>query len=471
VLTALLALLLLLGACGKPTAQPLAPVLVIGIDGLEWSVLRPLLADGRCPNLAALMQRGAFGRLGSMVPTQSPIIWTTIATGVMPEKHLINGFVDRQGRAYTSTRRGVPALWNIADDYGLSSNVVGWWITWPTEDIRGVMVAASSSPDLVAETWKPSLVPGVGGQVHPAALTDAIMALAEEAGSLEAVRALATGRVFGTEGMDALDDRERRAVQQTLWSIQSDATFAAIAARVFAEHPADLNLVYFGGPDVSAHRFWRQYRPDDFSWSSTPEADAALSDVIPNYYEWVDELVGDVVAAMPADATVLVVSDHGMVALEAVQHRPPGNNESYVTGHHMDGEPGVIIAAGPGIRQQGDMDAFLAGGDVPVLARVTHVTPLVLALLGIPTARDFVDRRAPVDMLEGQGLENARGEPVSTHADGFRRPEIVLMPAEMRRNFVERFSALGYLDLADATEIEAELVNPETFGEQDEEDR
>jgi ATP-dependent Clp protease protease subunit len=327
----------------------------------------------------------------------------------------------------------VPALWNIADAYGVSSNVVGWWITWPVEEVQGVMVAASSSAALVAENWKPTLLPGVPDQVHPEALTDEVMALAAEAGGLEQVQELARARVFGTEGMDALDPRDKRSVQQTLWSVQSDATFAKVAASVFAEHPADLNLVYFGGPDVSGHRFWRQYQPEGFAWSGRPESDAALADVIPNSYEWVDELVGEMIAAMGREATVLIVSDHGMRALPSAKKAPPSGMANVITGHHMQGEPGVIIAAGPGIARQGGLDAFDAGDALKTKARVTSVAPLVLALLGIPSAKDFVDRSAPKDLLEGKALENAGLPPVASHASGFRRPEMVEMPAEMRR--------------------------------------
>ena len=62
-----------------------APVLVLGIDGFEWSVVLPLLAEGRMPTLAALMERGVVGKLSTLDPTVSPRLWTTIATGKLPE--------------------------------------------------------------------------------------------------------------------------------------------------------------------------------------------------------------------------------------------------------------------------------------------------------------------------------------------------------------------------------------------------
>ncbi|MBW2698401.1 MAG: alkaline phosphatase family protein, partial [Deltaproteobacteria bacterium] len=55
-----------------------SPLLLFAIDGLEWSVILPLLADGRLPVIADLMQRGSFGHLESMLPTYSAVIWTSI---------------------------------------------------------------------------------------------------------------------------------------------------------------------------------------------------------------------------------------------------------------------------------------------------------------------------------------------------------------------------------------------------------
>ena len=62
-----------------------APVLLLGVDGFEWSVVLPLLAEGRMPALAALMERGVVGKLDTLDPTVSPRLWTTIATGKLPE--------------------------------------------------------------------------------------------------------------------------------------------------------------------------------------------------------------------------------------------------------------------------------------------------------------------------------------------------------------------------------------------------
>lgn len=453
------ALAMLVSGCGRSRrAEPLAPVFLIGIDGLEWSVLRPLILAGRSPNLAALMQRGSFGKLGTFQPTLSPVIWTSIATGKSRKHHGIFGFVDGDRGVYTSSRRRGRALWNIADRYGLESNVLGWWVTWPVEPIAGMMVSATSAGGRVTRNWKGALVEGVPQQVHPPELTQRVLAIAHDAAAPDRLERTAEREVFGPLPPD-LDARERDLVDQTLWSVASDETYFEIARRVLPERPADLTMLYFGGADVAGHRFWRHLRPWEFAWSgSSPRADAALACTLPRYYQWIDRMVGDLVEIAGENSTILIVSDHGM---HATATQEP--NARYTTGDHQDAPPGVLIAAGPGIRKAGDYEAFLKSGTLATRGNVYSIAPTVLGLLGIPAARDMegsVDR----ELLTPEAVTRIDAlDVVDTHDDGFREPEVVAMPADSEQEFIERMAALGYILVPEKPDADSVLVDPERF--------
>jgi predicted AlkP superfamily phosphohydrolase/phosphomutase len=454
----LCALFVVIPGCG-PTyqAQPEAPVLLLGVDGLEWEVLRPLMEAGRCPNLRALAEAGSYGKLGTFIPTHSPVVWTSIATGKRMEAHGITSFVDPQGRAFTSSRRSGRALWNIADRYGLSSAVYGWWITWPVEAVRGVMVSGTSAVAQLADNWKPALMPGVEDQVSPPELTDRVLALAAEAGSMEALQAIARQKVFGDYGSGVMGAAEDNIIDQTLWSVQSDATYFQIAATLMPEFPSDLTLVYFGGPDVAGHRFWRQLHPEQFAYTGTSDAaDEALADVLPSYYAWVDEMLGELIALAGEGTNVFVVSDHGM---HAVATQEP--NKRHITGDHQDGAPGVLIAAGPSIRRQGDLAQVLKSGALPTHGSVYSVAPTVLGLLGIPASRNMEARVYPNILTPAVRESIAALELVPTHDDGFRDPSMVAMSAEGEAEFKKRMAELGYLDLPAART--SRPVNPDGF--------
>src|SRR5579864_3903722 len=91
------------------------PLLVIGIDGGEWRVVHRMWQDGELPNLRRLADRGTTARLETAY-NASPVIWTTIATGVTPAEHGITDFVvpsDRGDVPISSMVRWVPVLWTM----------------------------------------------------------------------------------------------------------------------------------------------------------------------------------------------------------------------------------------------------------------------------------------------------------------------------------------------------------------------
>src|SRR2546427_762338 len=81
-------------------------VVMVGVDGADWRVIEPLVARGRMPAFKRLMEQGATGTLRSMLPSASPSLWTTIATGVGPDRHGIHGFVVEGQRGADDAGRG-----------------------------------------------------------------------------------------------------------------------------------------------------------------------------------------------------------------------------------------------------------------------------------------------------------------------------------------------------------------------------
>ena len=75
--------------------QKIAPkVLLIGWDAADWKVANPLMDAGRMPNLARFVEQGVMGNMATLHPPYSPMLWTSIATGVRPFKHGVLGFTE-----------------------------------------------------------------------------------------------------------------------------------------------------------------------------------------------------------------------------------------------------------------------------------------------------------------------------------------------------------------------------------------
>ncbi|MEO8432677.1 MAG: alkaline phosphatase family protein, partial [Acidobacteriota bacterium] len=92
--------LLVLSLCGLlPCAGAMGEkpgrIIVLGFDGVDAGVVEGMLAAGRLPNLAALKARGAYSPLTPTVPAQTPVSWSTFATGLDPGGHEIFDFLKR----------------------------------------------------------------------------------------------------------------------------------------------------------------------------------------------------------------------------------------------------------------------------------------------------------------------------------------------------------------------------------------
>jgi predicted AlkP superfamily phosphohydrolase/phosphomutase len=107
----MLAALLAVSACGGGPRNPGARVVVLGFDGLDYGVTRELMAQGRLPNFSRLAASGTFAPLGTSIPPQSPVAWSTFITGLDPGQHGIFDFVHRDPATmlpYLSTSRTEP---------------------------------------------------------------------------------------------------------------------------------------------------------------------------------------------------------------------------------------------------------------------------------------------------------------------------------------------------------------------------
>ncbi len=67
--------------------KPLKKVIVIGLDGLEPKIVKPMLDSGDLPNLARLWKQGGYSRVQTTYPAQTPVAWSTFLTGTNPGAH------------------------------------------------------------------------------------------------------------------------------------------------------------------------------------------------------------------------------------------------------------------------------------------------------------------------------------------------------------------------------------------------
>ncbi len=434
-----------------------SPLVVIGADGLEWRLVLAMSAGGRLPNITQLMKTGIAGRLATLDPTRSPTIWTTIATGVAPEKHGIKGFLipQRERRQalsplYRSSDRKVKAIWNILSERGLRSAVIGWWNTFPVENINGVMVAQVNTLRLNDDAgdgglWKGGMIRGLAGQVHPRERARELgVFVAKVEDSLDRRLAAVAGEFKGPE-----DPVFEKLWQASRWSLRADFIYEDITEHLLADDaPFDFLALYLGAADVLSHRFWRYRFPSFYQNPPSPCWAEKYGPIIDRYYEHLDTVVGRIAEAMGDNATVVLVSDHGMAAENSSSTFDAGSDvRGLRSAGHRSVPDAFFLASGPTVaaRRQARTEGKSEGPGLPMLGHVSDVTPTLLALLGLPSARDM-DGKVMASVIDPAFKEKHPLSRIDSYTAKQWRPSTApLAPLQNQHERLDQLRALGYI--------------------------
>ena len=341
-------------------------VAVFAMDGADWELLKELSDDGRLPNLKALANGGVSGSVQTIQPTVSPMLWTTVATGLTPDRHGVIDFMDHAHQTpIDAYSRRAPAIWDIGDAFGREALVANWWTAWPPSALDSV-VYDEPVQQTPAAVYPPSAVP----------------------------RAASLNVLPATIGYD----QARRFVNVTPeeWDGGANSTapndpirtFRSILAKTWSDHRVAINLynderqhgrdpmlvmMSYEGTDAVNHLFSAFHPP--YREGISQESYRKFWPAVANYYSEVDRLIGEWMAVLPKDTTVMVVSAHGFRWGKNRPRNPP-NGGAALSDHR---NPGIFIAYGP----------HVAASRAAHSLSVYDITPTLLTLLGLPQSLEM----------------------------------------------------------------------------------
>jgi len=462
VLLALATSTALLAACergpGRETAPPPAPeisspsvpprIVVLGLDAGTWDLLGPWMDQGLLPNLARLRDGGVWGKLRSTEPSSSPVIWTSIATGKIPEKTGIDWFVrfpEGPGKPVPVDRRQrkTKALWNMLGQSRLDVAVLGWYVTWPAEEVNGRLVSdLSHFGRMPSGTWPDHYL----SDLPPVPEKEAVAAM-KRFMDFRYDPARAVKKEGEQPSLDYLVyDRFVRAWARDRWYLNA-------AERVLKDGPLpDALFLYLRGTDDVQHGFWKFMDPAAFTPRTgedgkpvpgtvevPPEQVKAFGKVIQRYWQWIDEEVGRVLKHYAkSPPLVLVCSDHGAGPAVGESNIEVPEYLHLSGAHRIDG---FFLANGPGIRRSEDPKTR---GIAIEGAGIYDVAPTLLFALGLPIGRDMDGH-----VLTGVFDESVASRPdarVDTwDKDGPAPTAEAQVPADVDSKVLEQLRSLGYI--------------------------
>jgi len=259
---------------------------VVGLDGVPYTLLKDLINRRRIPNMASIFEQGYFGQMRVCIPEISSVSWSSFMTGTQSGEHGIFGFMDLQPGTYKMyfpnfTHLKAPTLWEDLAERGKKTVVINMPATYPARQINSVLISGFVAIDINKAVYPPSLVP----------------------------RLKEMGYRIDVDTMKARQDHDFlfRDLDATLEGRERTVDF------LWNEIDWDLFIVVVTGTDRLMHFVW-----DAFEEEAHPYQQAFL-----DYFKKVDGFVGrvydqflDLDASKEGNNQFYMLSDHGFTKIK-----------------------------------------------------------------------------------------------------------------------------------------------------------
>lgn len=267
-------------------------VLVIGIDGATFRLMRPLMQSGYMPFLSEVEQRGALGTLETIYPPVTAPAWSSFMTGKNPGKHGVYEFLHRKRGTLEQVpvnagMLGSETLWEMMSKAGKRMVVVSVPLCYPPFAVNGTLMSDFLAPM------------GARDLSYPA---DLLKEVEDKFGEY----LLYHKQVYTKDN-----------VGNVLAELEEHTEYRQRVAEYLLRRDAwDFAMVYFEGTDRLQHELWHIIDPTS---PMHDKAEAAqYAERTRNYYRVLDNDVQKLAAlaqAQDPDTQVILMSDHGFGAI------------------------------------------------------------------------------------------------------------------------------------------------------------
>lgn len=137
---------------------------VLGLDGVPYTLLKELKTRGRIPYMSSLFDKGYFGKMSVCIPEISSVSWSSFMTGKQSGEHGIYGFIDLQPNSYNMSFPNysdmkAPTLWDDLAEMGKKTVVINMPATYPARELSSAMVSGFVAIDINKAVYPGSLIP------------------------------------------------------------------------------------------------------------------------------------------------------------------------------------------------------------------------------------------------------------------------------------------------------------------------
>ncbi|PIN73338.1 hypothetical protein COV20_03850 [Candidatus Woesearchaeota archaeon CG10_big_fil_rev_8_21_14_0_10_45_16] len=470
----------------------MSKIVLIGIDAATWTVIDPLLKDGKLPSISSLIENGVRAPLKSLQGYKSPALWTSIATGKTPEKHSILYFsnlylgktksrnistnplinwplrlknqihkdpftTSRSGhflnKAYvysmlkygrlleklkmggnrltTSTSLQEKTMWEMLSNEKVSCGVVGWLVTWPAQKIHGAMISEKAIEGL-QKIYKNKfdLEEAKVSITFPEEINEEISSLKKKA---EEISDQEIDGFFNNLSAD-----EKQQIRKDIFDRKSRLSFFthlylsdlfSTEAGLHLKNKIDPDFLSVYLPGLDGiQHLFWQFHQPE-SFSFLPE-DQTHVDKFKDMVNNYYIFLDSLISRMVDDeAVIILASDHGMEAISEKDF----DKTAIRSGQHENSPDGILIMSGGPIKR----------GERLEKATILDVAPTVLYLLGKEVDIN-IEGKVLKDAFDPTHIEN---NPVRKKDYGKKKGgQESFYTSKEEKEVKDRLKALGYLD-------------------------
>ena len=260
-------------------------LLIIGLDGATWDVLKPLAAQGCLPTIKRLIATGSQARLISTIPPITGAAWTSLATGLNPGKTGVLDFLNRRDSSYklyvtTSQDFQRRAFWDIASKSGYRVGIVNYPMLYPTYPINGFMVSGVGSLKYFDITYPKHL--------H------------------RIIDEVAQGYSVDFDIWNPKYDDEVLFIKDLVEHLEKRIR---VICHLMQEEPWDVFVAVYSCTDWILHAFWKHF--DNTYPNHDPEKAKQFMKGFVKFWKKVDSALSKMLKLAGPQTTTFLVSDHG----------------------------------------------------------------------------------------------------------------------------------------------------------------
>jgi len=262
----------------------MAKVVIIGLDGATWDLLKPWVDRGKLPAVARLMRLGVWGELESTIPPVTSPAWISLATGMNPGKIGVFDFLTRKDNTYklhpaSSRDFQRKTIWDyVTLGGGKTVAVINYPMLFPLYELNGLMVsniAFSGTDDMTfPESLKAKLDEVCGGY----------------------------------EGFVPYHDRKYDDTELFLKDLDRVLDKQIKAVRYLMEQPWELLIYILSATDWAQHLMWKYIDASHPLYNSQESNKYGLEFL--KFWQRVDNFLKEIIEANK-ETNFLILSDHG----------------------------------------------------------------------------------------------------------------------------------------------------------------